>query len=138
MYYSYSNAPNDVHYSSGPGVGSARDTVEPKGKHGRERRGEERGQQKASGRERRGGSGRDGGNTSSRESAGAGGASRSVSLLEDFRTTHGKNRNWEMHELSGHIVQFCQDQHGSRFIQQRLEVRRISHITCRCMPHVVE
>ena len=27
-----------------------------------------------------------------------------------------------LHTLSGHTVQFCRDQHGSRFIQQKLEV----------------
>ncbi len=29
---------------------------------------------------------------------------------------------WELVDLLGHAVAFCQDQHGSRFIQQKLEV----------------
>jgi len=32
-----------------------------------------------------------------------------------------KNRNWVMSDIKGHIVDFSQDQNGSRFIQQRLE-----------------
>ena len=44
------------------------------------------------------------------------------SVVEDFRNTYGKGRQWEIRDLIGHIIPFCQDQHGSRFIQQRLEV----------------
>lgn len=43
-------------------------------------------------------------------------------LVEDFRTTFGKSRQWTLRDLAGHVVAFCQDQHGSRFIQQRLEI----------------
>lgn len=43
-------------------------------------------------------------------------------LVEDFRNSYGKSRQWELRDLLGHTVSFCQDQHGSRFIQQRLEV----------------
>mmetsp|Transcript_14444 Transcript_14444/g.21710 ORF Transcript_14444/g.21710 Transcript_14444/m.21710 type:complete len:846 (+) Transcript_14444:139-2676(+) len=43
-------------------------------------------------------------------------------VVEDFRNTYGKGRQWEIRDLVGHVVPFCQDQHGSRFIQQRLEV----------------
>jgi hypothetical protein len=43
-------------------------------------------------------------------------------LVDEFRTTYGKSRQWELIDLIGHVVAFCQDQHGSRFIQQRLEV----------------
>lgn len=43
-------------------------------------------------------------------------------VVEDFRNTYGKGREWEIRDLIGHVVAFCQDQHGSRFIQQRLEV----------------
>lgn len=43
-------------------------------------------------------------------------------LVEEFRNTFGKSKQWEIKDLVGHIVSFCQDQHGSRFIQQRLEV----------------
>eukprot|EP00543_Licmophora_paradoxa_P007645 CAMPEP_0202456796 /NCGR_PEP_ID=MMETSP1360-20130828/13967_1 /ASSEMBLY_ACC=CAM_ASM_000848 /TAXON_ID=515479 /ORGANISM="Licmophora paradoxa, Strain CCMP2313" /LENGTH=969 /DNA_ID=CAMNT_0049076711 /DNA_START=77 /DNA_END=2986 /DNA_ORIENTATION=+ len=41
-------------------------------------------------------------------------------LLEEFRAT--KNRDWTMEDIEGHVVEFCQDQNGSRFIQQRLEI----------------
>jgi pumilio RNA-binding family len=44
------------------------------------------------------------------------------SLVEEFRSTYGKSRQWGLRDLSQHVVAFCQDQHGSRFIQQRLEV----------------
>jgi hypothetical protein len=44
------------------------------------------------------------------------------SLVEDFRSTYGKSKQWGLRDLLGHVVAFCQDQHGSRFIQQRLEV----------------
>ena len=43
-------------------------------------------------------------------------------LVEEFRTTFGKTRQWSLRDLAGHVVPFCQDQHGSRFIQQRLEI----------------
>jgi hypothetical protein len=43
-------------------------------------------------------------------------------LVDEFRSTYGKSRQWELVDLLGHVVAFCQDQHGSRFIQQRLEV----------------
>lgn len=42
-------------------------------------------------------------------------------LLEEFRVT--KTRDWTMLDIEGHVVEFCQDQNGSRFIQQRLEIR---------------
>lgn len=44
------------------------------------------------------------------------------SLVEEFRSTFGKSRQWSLKDLSNHIVAFCQDQHGSRFIQQKLEI----------------
>ena len=43
------------------------------------------------------------------------------SLLEDYKTKKN-NRDWTAFDVKGHIVEFCQDQNGSRFIQQRLEV----------------
>lgn len=43
-------------------------------------------------------------------------------LVEEFRSTFGKTRQWSLSDLTNHIVAFCQDQHGSRFIQQKLEV----------------
>jgi pumilio RNA-binding family len=55
---------------------------------------------------------------------GRGGDSKSASsssvLLEEFRST--KSRDWTMRRIEGHVVEFCQDQNGSRFIQQRLEM----------------
>jgi pumilio RNA-binding family len=41
-------------------------------------------------------------------------------LLEEFRAS--KSRDWTIRRIEGHIVEFCQDQNGSRFIQQRLEM----------------
>ncbi|KAJ3331588.1 mRNA binding protein puf3 [Blyttiomyces sp. JEL0837] len=40
-------------------------------------------------------------------------------LLEDFR--NNKNRKFELRDIVGSIVEFSGDQHGSRFIQQKLE-----------------
>ncbi|ODN83409.1 hypothetical protein L202_01552 [Cryptococcus amylolentus CBS 6039] len=40
-------------------------------------------------------------------------------LLEDFRLN--KLKKWELNDIFGHIVEFSGDQHGSRFIQQKLE-----------------
>ncbi|KAJ3123181.1 mRNA binding protein puf3, partial [Physocladia obscura] len=40
-------------------------------------------------------------------------------LLEEFR--NNKNRKFELRDIVGHIVEFSGDQHGSRFIQQKLE-----------------
>lgn len=45
-----------------------------------------------------------------------GGRSR---LLEDFR--NNRYPNLQLRDLLNHIVEFSQDQHGSRFIQQKLE-----------------
>lgn len=40
-------------------------------------------------------------------------------LLEDFRNQ--RHPNLQLRDLANHIVEFSQDQHGSRFIQQKLE-----------------
>ncbi|KAI8359062.1 armadillo-type protein [Choanephora cucurbitarum] len=40
-------------------------------------------------------------------------------LLEEFRNC--KNKKYELKDIAGHIVEFSGDQHGSRFIQQKLE-----------------
>ncbi|KAI8841027.1 armadillo-type protein [Chytriomyces cf. hyalinus JEL632] len=40
-------------------------------------------------------------------------------LLEEFR--NNKNRKFELRDIVNHIVEFSGDQHGSRFIQQKLE-----------------
>lgn len=42
-------------------------------------------------------------------------------LLNDIRAAKSRNQ-WTIHDIKGHIVEFCLDQNGSRFIQQRLEV----------------
>jgi mRNA-binding protein PUF3 len=45
-------------------------------------------------------------------------------LMHDFRTTgrtgSGK-KGWELRDIYNHVVEFSGDQHGSRFIQQKLE-----------------
>jgi len=40
-------------------------------------------------------------------------------LLEEFRTN--KNKKYELKDIVGNMVEFSGDQHGSRFIQQKLE-----------------
>ena len=40
-------------------------------------------------------------------------------ILDDFRAN--KTRKYEVRDFAGHICEFSSDQHGSRFIQQRLE-----------------
>ncbi|KAG0040894.1 mRNA binding protein puf3 [Podila clonocystis] len=41
-------------------------------------------------------------------------------LLEDFRTNK-TNKKYELKDIAGSVVEFSSDQHGSRFIQQKLE-----------------
>ncbi|CAK7220154.1 mRNA binding protein puf3 [Sporothrix eucalyptigena] len=41
-------------------------------------------------------------------------------MLEDFRTSR-TNRKFELKDIYGYIVEFSGDQHGSRFIQSKLE-----------------
>lgn len=41
------------------------------------------------------------------------------SLLEEFRNT--KNKKYDLKSIVGYFVEFSGDQHGSRFIQQKLE-----------------
>lgn len=40
-------------------------------------------------------------------------------LLEEFRSN--KNKKYELKDIANHVVEFSGDQHGSRFIQQKLE-----------------
>ncbi|KAI0554179.1 ARM repeat-containing protein [Xylaria curta] len=42
-------------------------------------------------------------------------------LLEEFRSLHRTNRRYELKDIYGHVVEFSGDQHGSRFIQDRLK-----------------
>ena len=48
--------------------------------------------------------------------------SRPASLLDEFRNSSSRNREWHLRDVLGNVLEFCQDQHGSRFIQQKLEV----------------
>lgn len=41
-------------------------------------------------------------------------------ILEEFRSA--KARDWTIRHIEGNVLEFCQDQNGSRFIQQRLEL----------------
>ncbi|KAI3694683.1 hypothetical protein L1987_77652 [Smallanthus sonchifolius] len=45
---------------------------------------------------------------------------KTYSFLEELKS--GKGRRLELSDIFGHIVEFCGDQHGSRFIQQKLEM----------------
>lgn len=42
-------------------------------------------------------------------------------LLEEFRSNSKGNKRYELKDIYNHIVEFSGDQHGSRFIQQKLE-----------------
>ncbi|KAJ9612264.1 mRNA binding protein puf3 [Cladophialophora chaetospira] len=42
-------------------------------------------------------------------------------LLEEFRLNSKSNRRFELKDIYGYMVEFSGDQHGSRFIQQKLE-----------------
>ncbi|GFR45859.1 hypothetical protein Agub_g7310 [Astrephomene gubernaculifera] len=58
-------------------------------------------------------------------SQGAGGSGRGPrssgdTLLDEFKTNK-TGRKWELREILGHVYEFSLDQHGSRFIQQKLE-----------------
>ncbi|KAI1476825.1 ARM repeat-containing protein [Daldinia eschscholtzii] len=45
---------------------------------------------------------------------------RSV-LLEEFRSNAKSNKRYELKDIYNHIVEFSGDQHGSRFIQEKLQ-----------------
>ncbi|PVZ99902.1 hypothetical protein BB558_004056 [Smittium angustum] len=57
---------------------------------------------------------------------GSGHPARSA-VLEEFR--NNKNRKYELQDIKGYIVEFSSDQHGSRFIQQKLEVATMEEKT---------
>ncbi|OKP13415.1 Pumilio -like protein [Penicillium subrubescens] len=42
-------------------------------------------------------------------------------LLEEFRANSKGNKRYELKDIYNHVVEFSGDQHGSRFIQQKLE-----------------
>lgn len=63
-----------------------------------------------------------GGSGSAGPSGHAGGSNHSRSpLLEEFRSRHAKNRKFELTDIYGSVVEFSGDQHGSRFIQEKLD-----------------
>ncbi|KAK3997291.1 putative pumilio protein [Cladorrhinum sp. PSN332] len=41
--------------------------------------------------------------------------------LEEFKSSSRSVKRWELKDIFGHIVEFAGDQHGSRFIQNKLE-----------------
>jgi hypothetical protein len=55
-------------------------------------------------------------------------------LLEEFRSSSiaagGFSRDWHLLDIQEHVVEFATDQHGSRFIQQRLETATAQEIEC--------
>lgn len=63
-----------------------------------------------------------GGNSSAGPSGSGGAVSHARSpLLEEFRSRHAKNRKFELADIYGSVVEFSGDQHGSRFIQEKLD-----------------
>ncbi|MCO5586548.1 hypothetical protein L7F22_040489 [Adiantum nelumboides] len=48
---------------------------------------------------------------------------RGSSLLEELKNS--KTRRFELADIAGHVVEFSADQHGSRFIQQKLETASV-------------
>ncbi|KAG7361697.1 Pumilio-family RNA binding repeat protein [Nitzschia inconspicua] len=49
------------------------------------------------------------------------GHTQSLSLLDEYKSKKN-NREWTVIDIQGHVVEFCKDQNGSRFVQQRLEL----------------
>ena len=67
-------------------------------------------------------SGPGGGNIILSNSGAASVGSTGSALLDEFkREGKGRSSEWRVHNVSGHILAFCKDQQGSRFIQLRLE-----------------
>lgn len=59
-------------------------------------------------------------------------------LLEEFRNSNTRFQHVHLSELSGHMVEFARDQHGSRFIQQKLETATAnekSAVFAEILPH---
>ncbi|TPP57311.1 Maternal protein pumilio [Fasciola gigantica] len=64
-------------------------------------------------------------------------SSRSL-LLEEFRNSNTRFQHVHLSELSGHMMEFARDQHGSRFIQQKLETATVnekSEVFAEILPH---
>ncbi|KAF9954897.1 mRNA binding protein puf3, partial [Modicella reniformis] len=61
-------------------------------------------------------------------------------LLEEFRANKS-NRKYELKDIAGSVVEFSGDQHGSRFIQQKLETSTDDEKTIvfdEIMPHALQ
>lgn len=61
------------------------------------------------------------------------------SFLEDLKS--GKGRRFELSDIRGHVVEFSTDQHGSRFIQQKLESCNIEEkgsVFAEVLPHAAK
>ena len=108
-----------------------------KHKHGKQKGG-------SSSRKEKGGKGQR--NSRSNSVGGSGGETKppaasgvSTSLLEDYKAKKN-TRDWTVSDIKGHVVEFCQDQNGSRFIQQRLEIGDASEkeiVMTEVLPEVV-
>ena len=100
------------------------------------------------GKEKNGKSRRNGSRTNGASSAGVGETkppattnhnNSTTTLLEDYKAKKN-NRDWTVSDVKGHVVEFCQDQNGSRFIQQRLEIGDASEqqiVVVEVLPEVV-
>lgn len=100
------------------------------------------------GKEKNGKSRRNGSRTNGGSSAGVGEtkppatthhSNSNTTLLEDYKAKKN-NRDWTVSDVKGHVVEFCQDQNGSRFIQQRLEIGDASEqqiVVVEVLPEVV-
>ena len=88
-------------------------------------------------RKSRGSHGKKGSSGSSLDASRHSLSSGTVSLLDEYRSS--KDRSWTANDVKGHIVEFCQDQNGSRFVQQRLEIAKeaeMALITSEILPSV--
>ncbi|VDP83363.1 unnamed protein product [Echinostoma caproni] len=59
-------------------------------------------------------------------------------LLEEFRNSNTRFQHMHLSELRDHMVEFARDQHGSRFIQQKLETATMSEksaVFAEILPH---
>jgi pumilio RNA-binding family len=81
-----------------------------------------RGNEKTNRKSGRGANGKKGNSASSMDASRHSLSSSTLSLLEEYRSS--KDKSWTAEDVKGHIVEFCQDQNGSRFVQQRLEVAK--------------
>ena len=75
----------------------------------------------AFGRGRGGGVGKGGERGRGAQGGNGAGSGRGSALLEEFRSSRGGNRKLELRDILGHCEEFSRDQHGSRFIQTKLD-----------------